>query len=126
MTDWRAVLIGLVVLLIVGAIGLTIPGIGQIGAGLVGGFVAGYLAGGGLGRGAWHGLLAGSITGVVLTLALAGLGSLVGTFGGGPFGGLLGGAGVLLVGVFLTLLFAVDSAIAGAVGAFVKGRARGN
>ena len=120
MTDWRAVGVGFVVLLVVGAIGLQLPLIGQIGAGLIGGFAAGYLAGGGLGSGAWHGLLAGSITGIVLTLFLALLGGVLG-LGAGPLGGFLGGAGVLLVGVFVTLLFAIDSALAGAVGGWIKG-----
>ncbi|WP_101294097.1 DUF5518 domain-containing protein [Halegenticoccus soli] len=120
MTDWRAVGVGFVVLLVVGALGLSAPVIGQIGAGLVGGFAAGYLAGGGLGRGAWHGLLAGSITGVVLTVLLALVGSAIG-LGAGPVGAFLGGAGVLVVGLFVTLLFALDSALAGAVGAALKG-----
>ncbi|SFK60099.1 hypothetical protein SAMN04487950_0116 [Halogranum rubrum] len=120
MTNWRAVAGGFVVLLLTGLIGLQLPLLGQIGAGLIGGFAAGYLAGGGFGNGAWHGLLAGSITGVVLTLFLALLGGLLG-LGAGPLGGFLGGAGVLLVGVFVTLLFAIDSAIAGAFGGWLKG-----
>ncbi|WP_129112668.1 DUF5518 domain-containing protein [Halegenticoccus tardaugens] len=120
MTDWRAVGVGFVVLLVAGAIGLSVPLVGQIGAGLLGGFAAGYLAGGGLGRGAWHGLLAGSITGVVLTGLLALVGSAVG-LGAGPVGAFLGGAGVLVVGLFVTLLFALDSALAGALGAALKG-----
>lgn len=120
MTDWRAVGVGFVVLLVVGAIGLHLPLVGQIGAGLVGGFAAGYLAGGGFGNGAWHGLLAGSITGIVLTVFLAFLGGVLG-LGAGPLGGFLGGAGVLLVGVFVTLLFALDSAVAGALGGWIKG-----
>lgn len=120
MTNWRAVAGGFVVLLLAGLIGLQLPLLGQIGAGLIGGFAAGYLAGGGFGNGAWHGLLAGSITGIVLTLFLALLGGLLG-LGAGPVGGFLGGAGVLLVGVFVTLLFAIDSAIAGALGGWMKG-----
>ena len=120
MTDWRAVAVGFVVLLVVGAVGLQLPLVGQIGAGLIGGFAAGDLAGGGLGNGAWHGLLAGSITGIVLTLVLALLGGAVG-LGFGPLGALVGGAGILALGVVLTVLFAVDSAVAGAVGGWMKG-----
>ena len=44
MTDWRAVGYGFVVTFLVGLIGLAIPGLGQLTAGLVGGFVAGYVA----------------------------------------------------------------------------------
>ena len=120
-TDWRAVGVGFVVILVVGAIGLSLPLLGQIGAGLIGGFAAGYLAGGTLGDGAWNGLLAGSISGVVLTVLAALLGGVIG-LAGGPLGAFLGGAGVLLVGVFVTVLFAVDSAIAGAIGSWLKGR----
>jgi hypothetical protein len=120
-TQWRAVAVGFVVVLVVGAVGLTLPVVGQVGAGLVGGFAAGYLAGGGAGNGAWNGLLAGAISGVLLTVAVALVGGLVG-LAAGPLGGLLGGAGVLIVGVVLTLLFAVDSAIAGAVGGWLKAR----
>lgn len=119
-TNWSAVLVGFVVLLVTGAVGLHLPIVGHIGAGLVGGFAAGYLAGGSLGNGAWHGLLAGSITGVVFAVALAVLGGIVG-LAAGPLGGLLGGAGVLLVGLFLTFLFALESALAGAAGAWLKG-----
>ncbi|MUV56347.1 hypothetical protein SAMN04487947_3000 [Halogeometricum rufum] len=120
-TDWRAVAVGFVVILVVGAVGLSLPLLGQIGAGLVGGFAAGYLAGGTLGDGAWNGLLAGSISGVVLTLVLALLGSVLG-LAGGPLGAFLGGAGVFLVGLVVTVLFAVDSAIAGAIGSWAKAR----
>lgn len=112
MTDWRAVGWGFLVLLVVAIFGAGIPILGQIGAGLAGGFVAGYLAGGGLGSGAWHGLLAGSITGVIFTLLLAVAGGLL----TGPAGPIVGG-GVLVAGVVATLLFAIDSAIAGAIGA---------
>jgi hypothetical protein len=115
MTDWRAVGWGFLVLLVVAIFGAGIPVLGQIGAGLVGGFVAGYLAGGSLGSGAWHGLVAGSLTGVVFTVLLALAGGLV----SGPAAPLVGG-GVLVVGLFVTFLFAIDSAIAGALGAVLK------
>ncbi|SMP29328.1 hypothetical protein SAMN06265347_11482 [Halobellus salinus] len=35
---------------------------------------------------------------------------------GGPLGGILGGAGIFLVGLVITFLFAIDSAIGGAIG----------
>ncbi|SFR50565.1 DUF5518 domain-containing protein [Halogeometricum limi] len=120
-TDWRAVGVGFLLILVVGTVGLSVPVIGQIGAGLVGGFAAGYLAGGTLGNGAWNGLIAGSLSGLVLTLLLSLLGGALG-LAGGPLGALLGGAGVFLVGLFVTVLFAVDSALAGAVGSWAKGR----
>jgi hypothetical protein len=115
MTDWRAVGYGFVVMLIAGLLATAAPGLGHAAAGLIGGFVAGYLAGGGLLSGFWHGLLAGSVSGVVVTLLLAAFGGLL-SLGAGPIGGLLGGAGVFVVGLFLTLLFAIDSALAGAIG----------
>jgi len=56
------------------------------------------------------------VSGIVVTLILAAFGGLVG-LAGGPIGSLLGGAGVLVAGLFLTtLLFAIDSALAGAIG----------
>jgi len=115
MTDWRAVGYGFVVMVIAGLLATFAPVIGHVGAGLIGGFVAGYVAGGGLLSGTWHGLLAGSVSGVAVTLLLAGFGGLVG-LAAGPLGSLLGGAGTLVVGLFLTLLFAIDSALAGAIG----------
>jgi hypothetical protein len=44
MTDWRAVLVGFAVIVGVGIVGLVVPGIGQLIAGLAGGFFAGYSA----------------------------------------------------------------------------------
>lgn len=115
MTNWRAVGLGFLVLLVVALFGAGLPVLGQIGAGLVGGFVAGYVAGGGFVSGAWHGLVAGSITGVVFTAILALAGGLL----SGPLAGIVGG-GILFVGLALTVLFAVDSALAGAIGGALK------
>lgn len=110
MTEWRAVGLGFIVELVVGLIGLAVPGIGQLFAGLVGGFVAGYSARGGLLSGAWHGLLAGGLAGFLLALVI-GMGSLA----LGPIGALIGG-GLALVVLLLTVVLAIDSAIAGIVG----------
>ena len=121
MTDWRAVVWGAAVFLVIAAFGTAVPIVGQLGAGLVGGAVAGYLAGGGLGGGAYHGLLAGSVTGIVYTLFFALLGGVLGLAGGGPFGGLVGGVGILVLGVVITLVFALESAVAGAIGAVLAG-----
>lgn len=85
--------------------------IGQIGGGLVGGFVAGYLAGG-----AWHGLLAGALGGLLLVVFVAPGTTVLGVAINEAVSGPLGGAGLLVVGVFLAALLAVDGAIAGAVG----------
>jgi hypothetical protein len=117
-TNWRAIAIGFVVLVVAGVAGSVLPVVGQIGAGLIGGFVAGYLAEGGLLRGGWHGLVAGSIAGIVLSVLLA---LVVTAFGAlaTPDLGLLGGAGVLVTGLAVTVLFALDSAIAGAIGGLV-------
>lgn len=115
MTDWRAVGIGFLVQLVLGVFAFAIPGLGHVGAGLIGGFVAGYLAGGGLLRGAWHGTLAGAIGGLVVAVLLAGLVTFVGSIGLGPLGALAGGGVFVLVAV-TALLLAIDSAIGGAVG----------
>ncbi|WP_394738874.1 DUF5518 domain-containing protein [Natronococcus roseus] len=118
MTDWRSVVIGFLVITIFGIVGLTLPGVGQLAAGLIGGFVAGYLAGGGLGRGFWHGLLAGALGGIVAGVLVA---LVVGVAGwaGGPIGGAmsgLAGFGIFLVALALSFIMALESAIAGAIG----------
>jgi len=117
-TDWRAVLYGAVVTALAEAVGLALPGVGHLAAGLVGGFVAGYVAGGGAVRGGWHGLLAGSIVGLLLGLLV---GVVVGAAGSllGPVGGLLGGGLFLAIAAF-TLLGAIPSALAGAIGALLS------
>lgn len=119
MTDWRAVLVGFAVELVLGLFAFLLPGVGHAVAGLVGGFVAGYLAGGTLGNGAWHGLLAGALGGLVVAVVFGVVVTVVGTFGLGPLGTLAGGA-TFVVLLFVALLLAVDSAIAGALGAAVR------
>ncbi|USZ69305.1 DUF5518 domain-containing protein [Halorussus salilacus] len=118
MTNWYAVGVGFVVELLVGAIGVVLPGLGQLTAGLLGGFVAGYLAGGGFGRGAWHGLLAGALGGIVLAVVFGLAVGALGTVGLGPLGPLLGGS-VFLVGAVLALAMGLESALAGAVGGWI-------
>lgn len=118
MTNWYAVIVGFIAWLVVGAIGLTVPGLGQLTAGLLGGFLAGYMARGGAGSGAWHGLLAGSLAGIVFAVIL-GLGiSVLGAPGLGPLAPLVGG-GAFVVVVTLALLFGLESALAGAVGGWL-------
>ncbi|AUV83194.1 hypothetical protein C2R22_17360 [Salinigranum rubrum] len=120
MTNWRAVGVGFVLLVVIGTAGVSVPGVGQLGAGLVGGFAAGYLAGGGPGSGAWHGLVAGSLAGLVVAVVVAFFGSLLGGIAGGPLGALVGGFGPFVVLAAITLLLAADSAVAGALGGWVK------
>ena len=120
MVDWRAVTIGFVVGLVISVLGLALPVIGQIGGGLVGGFVAGYLAGGGLWSGAVHGLLAGALGGLILVLFVSVGTATLGFVLNESVAGLLGGAGVFAVGVFLAALLALDSAIAGAIGGVLE------
>lgn len=113
--EWRAVTIGFGIALVIGVLGLALPVIGQIGGGLLGGFVAGSLAGGGLSRGAWHGLLAGALGGLLLAIFVAVGTTVLGVAINEAVSGLLGGAGLLLVGAFLAALLAIDSGIAGAI-----------
>ncbi len=122
MTNWRAVAVGFVLVVVVGTAGVSVPVVGQLGAGLVGGFAAGYLAGGGPGSGAWHGLVAGSLAGLTVAVVIGFFGGLVGGVSGGPLGALVGGFGAFVVVAALTLLFAADSAVAGAVGGWLERR----
>jgi len=115
MTDWRAVGIGFIVGLVIATVGLALPIIGQIG-----GFIAGYLAGGGLGSGAWHGLLAGAIGGLIIAVFVFVGASLLGLTVTEPVNAVVGGAGLTAVVVFLSVLFALDSAIAGAIGGALR------
>lgn len=118
MTNWSAVIAGFITWLVVGAIGLTIPGLGQLTAGLLAGFLAGYMASGGFGRGAWHGLLAGSLAGIIFAVIL-GLGiSVVAAPGLGPLAPFLGG-GAFFVAVALALIFGLESALAGGIGGWL-------
>jgi hypothetical protein len=123
MTNWRAVGYGFVVTFLVGVIGLAIPGLGQLTAGLIGGFVAGYLAAGGLLRGFWHGLLAGSIGGLVVGLLLWAAIAIVGLAGGpvGAAAGALTGFGVFAIAALIAMVMALESAVAGAIGAVLNG-----
>ena len=121
MTDWRAVGVGFIVGLVIATVGLALPIIGQIGGGLIGGFLAGYLGGGGLGSGAWHGLLAGAIGGLIIAVFVFVGTSLLGLTVTEPVNAVVGGAGLTAVVVFLSILFALDSAIAGAIDGALRG-----
>jgi|APHM01.1.fsa_nt_gi hypothetical protein len=118
MTDWRAVVYGFGVQFVLGVFAFAIPVVGHAAAGLLGGVVAGYVAGGGLGRGTWHGLIAGALGGLVLAVLFSVGASVLGVVGLGPLGG-LAGLGVFLVGVFVALALAIDSAVGGLVGALL-------
>jgi len=115
MTDWRAVTVGFLVGVVAALFGLLLPGVGQAAAGLLAGFVAGYLADDGILGGVWHGLLAGALGAILLALLLVPLAALLASpFG--PVASALGGAGTFVAVSALGLLFALDSAVAGAVG----------
>ena len=123
-TNWRAVLIGFVVMVVVGSFGgVVIPVVGTIGGGIIGGLVAGYIAGGGAWNGTWNGLIAGGLGGIVGALLLSFVGALVGVVAG-PVGSILAGAGVFVLGTFVALLFAIPSGIAGALGGWLRGSSR--
>jgi len=123
MTNWRAAVVGFVVITVLGAVGVVVPGLGQLAAGLIGGFVAGYMAGGSLGSGAWHGLLAGSLGGIAAA-AILWIGLTVIGFVGGPVGAAIGSLGGLVLAVSIvafSMIVALESAVAGAIGAAVAG-----
>lgn len=117
--NWRAVLTGFVVAVVVGfGIALVAP-LDQTSAlllalpGLVGGFTAGYMVSG-VGRGAIHGGLA-TVIGAVAVLALVLVGAVLFV---GIVPALTGGA-VALVAI---LAQAIPGAIAGALGGWLKAR----
>jgi hypothetical protein len=112
MVNWRAVLVGFGVELVLGVFAFALPGIGHAAAGLVGGFVAGWMAGGGVWNGALHGLLAGALGGVVVVSLLV-FASVVASIAFVPAGLLGFGVAALSLVVFFAL--AIDSAIAGAI-----------
>lgn len=117
--NWRAVLTGFVVAIVLGILvswvyppadtsawGLAVPG-------LVGGFVAGYMVSG-VGNGAVHGGLATVVGALAILLVLFVFGLL--------FVGIvpaIGGATIALIALFV---MAIPGAIAGAVGGWAKGR----
>ena len=122
MTNWRAVGIGLAIELILGFVGLLVPGIGQFIAGLVGGFVAGYIASTSIRSGLWHGLLAGSLGGFLLAVPI---GIVVGVASIGlglmdQFGSLVAGLGTTVVVLFIAVILGANSALGGALGSLVR------
>lgn len=114
MTNWKAVFVGFLAELAFNVLGIFV---GIVSPGVLAGLVAGYLAGTGLLGGAWHGLLAGALGGIVLAVLVAvtgiGYGLLV-----DPVGSLVG-LGIAVALLFVMVLFAVDSAIGGLIGAGV-------
>lgn len=123
MTDWRAVLIGFVLIVALGTLGLVIPGMGQFFAALVGGFVAGYLGGNDPISGFWHGLLAGSLGSLILGLILWAAVTLL-SFSFGPVAGAIAGVigiGAVIIVVVIAMITAVESGVAGAVGGVLTG-----
>lgn len=116
MVNWRAVLVGFAVELVLGSVGILLPGIGQLGAAVIGGFVAGIIAKGSIGNGAWHGLLAGAIGGVAVVVVLGILATTALSIGGGP-GGAAFGLGLTTFLVVVWFLMSLPSAVGGALGA---------
>lgn len=120
--NWRAVILGFLTILAIGAVGLAIPGIGQLVAGFVGGAVAGYLSPGGWRAGVVHGLLAGSVGGLLVGVLLwAGL-SLAG-LSLGPVSGVFGtlaGAGAFVIAAVIAVVTAIDSAVGGLLAGWLQ------
>lgn len=118
--NWTAVAVGFVITLVIGVVAgvgipmmeLTLPAMGWVVTGLVGGAAAGYLAGGDATNGAAHGILGTTIGSIVVVGILAIAGTLV-----------LGlvGLSVFLVPLLMLGLYAIPGAVGGAVGAVFKG-----
>lgn len=113
MVNWRAVLTGFVVEVVLGVFAFALPGVGHAAAGMIGGFVAGWMAGGGLWSGLVHGGLAGALGGLLVVAFLV-VASAVLSVAFVPAGIL--GFGVAVLAFVVFVLLAVDSAVAGAVG----------
>jgi hypothetical protein len=116
MVNWRAVLTGFVVEVVLGVFAFALPGVGHAAAGIVGGFIAGWMAGGGFWNGGVHGLLAGALGGL-LVVAFIVVASALASVAFVPAGILGFGAAVFAFVVFV--LLAIDSAIAGALGGWL-------
>lgn len=122
MTNWRAVLIGFAIEIVLGVVAFTLPGIGHAAAGLIGGFAAGWIAGGGIANGAWHGFLAGALGGLLVAFFVVLFGFVLTATGLVPAGIL--GIGVGLFALVAFALLAIDSAIAGALGGWLSNNER--
>lgn len=121
MTNWRAVGMGLTTELFLGFVGLLVPGIGQLLAGLIGGLVAGYVASTSVRGGLWHGLLAGSLGGFLLAVPLGILASVVGIgIGLTELAGLIAGVGTTVLIVVIAVVLGANSALGGGMGAILK------
>ena len=118
MVNWRAVLVGFLVELVLGTFGMLVPGIGQLAAAVLGGFVAGIMAKGSIGNGALHGLLAGAIGGLAVIIVIGALGTTLFGLGGGP-GGFALGLGLTGFLAVVWVIISVPSAVGGALGAAV-------
>jgi hypothetical protein len=118
MVNWRAVIVGFLVEVVLGVVGVFAPGLGQLGAAILGGFAAGIIAKGGIGNGAWHGLLAGALGGLVIVAIFGLFGTALLGLGGGP-GGVAFGLGLTSFLVVVWLLVSLPSAVGGAIGAAV-------
>jgi len=117
--NWRAVLTGFVVAIVLGVlVGWIYPpgqtsGLALAVPGLVGGFVAGYMV-----SGAWDGAVHGGLATIVGALAVLAFLLLVGIL----FVGIIPALGGATIGVLALLFMAIPGAIAGAVGGWLKGR----
>ncbi len=115
MVNWRAVIIGFVVEVVLGVVGLAVPVLGQAAAAVIGGGVAGYIANRGILSGGWHGLLAGAFGGIVLGVVLGLAVTLVGIGLTGP-GGVVAGASVFFTVVIIALVVSIPSGLGGLLG----------
>lgn len=127
MTNWRAVGIGFLIELFLGIVGLLVPGIGQLVAGLIGGFVAGYLGSTTVRGGLWHGLLAGSLGGFFIAIPVGILVAVASIEIGltTQFWSLIAGVGVTMVTLLVAVVLGVNSAVGGAIGGLIMGEYTG-
>lgn len=117
-TNWRAVVLGFVVITALGILSTAVPALallgGLVGA-VVGGAAAGYYAHSGRWNGAWNGFLAGAIGALALTAVLVVLG-LATSIVSLSLGGVFATVGLALAALVIIAVAAIPATVGGFVG----------
>ncbi|WP_435335951.1 DUF5518 domain-containing protein [Haloarchaeobius sp. TZWWS8] len=121
-TNWRAVALGFVTIVVLGLLGAYVEQLSFLGAGvagIIGGLVAGYTAHSGSKNGAWNGFLAGSIGALIMVTLLVALGLAV-SIVTLSLGGIFATAGVALAALVLIALAAIPATLGGFIGGMIE------
>ncbi|ELZ27424.1 hypothetical protein C475_05880 [Halosimplex carlsbadense 2-9-1] len=121
-TNWRAVGIGFLTIIVLGIVGAFVGPLAVFGTALgavVGGFLAGYVAHTGTVDGAWNGFLAGTIGAIAVIAALTALGLAVSVVEL-SLGGVFATVSVALAALVLVALGAIPATLGGAIGGMMN------